>query len=210
MYLVECPGQSIMLVGIGLQPHTFCFPLCETSISLSQGCLSPASLFIPWLPTPPGASTSVPGAVVCTFSPSTTKEHPWRWWVVAFCQSGSVAQWLIPLLHCQWSRDQRAMEPHPGLRMELLCDALGSCRLLSCSKLSNLECEICRISPYISNLCFSHILFFQVFGEQFGHAECSIREQTALLASGRVQCLLFLYFAYFRVSQCISPYKFLA
>lgn len=104
----------------------------------------------------------VPGPMVCTFSPSTAKEHPCKCWVVTFCWSGSVAQWLIPLLHW-WSRDQRAMEPHPGLCMEPLCDALGSCRLLSCSKLSNLEFEICRISPYISTQWFPHILFFQAF-----------------------------------------------
>lgn len=107
-----------------------------------------------------GQHQCVPGRVVCISSPSTTKEHPCKWWVVAFCQSGSVAH---PTPALPMEQGPKSHGATPWALHGTPCDALGSCRLLSCSKFSNLECEVCRISPYISIIWFPHILFFSGF-----------------------------------------------
>lgn len=106
-----------------------------------------------------GQHQCVPGPVMCTSSPSTTKEHPCKWWVVAFCQSGSV-----PHLHCRWSGDQRAMEPHPGLCMELLVMSLAPVGFSHAPSLAIWNVRFVESVPTFPSSGFLIFCFFRFLG----------------------------------------------
>lgn len=143
MYLVRCPGQLITWAGDTAPTSRFLLSVGATCISLSRGCRCPATPTIPMLPSPPWANTDT-----CLAPRSTSSETSLQ----------AMGNRFLPVWHSGSSHlpvadgagDQRAVEQHHGLHVGLPCDALSSCGLLSCSKVSNLAREICWISPYFS------------------------------------------------------------
>ena len=210
MYLVQCPGQPITWGGDRAPASWLLLSMGATSIRLSQGCFCPAAPSIAMLPPPPWASTDVCLAPWCAHSAllparNITASNGWLF-------SAGLAQWLIhPALPMELGPKCHGVAPWASRGTPVWCPHLLWAFLMLPVKQS------CMWDLQDQSLCFHMVIptysdfvcFFRVLGEQFDHVECSTREQAALLASKRVQCLLFLYFAHFKVSQFVSPSKFL-